>query len=526
MSAQQKNDIPGLKTRSFVTGARRLAAGMAALLLSLGSMDAQAKDGSVATAAIIDSLDPHKTSGSAAALFIHNVYDTLINLNVTPSDKRGRHVPGLASSWTVSEAGRIIEFNLRPNILFQSGKPLTAEDVKFSFDRILKPEIRNPYRSNHFSYVASVDVISPDKVQFRLKEPFAGMLDAIAAYGFVVSKEYVTQIGDAEFDKKPMGSGPYSVASYRQGDRMLFKAFEKHWAGKPYFDNLLWRAVPDINTRIAMLASGEADAITDVPEGLMQIVRGNGAIAKVLLGQNQRFLIINTLRGGPLADRRVRLALNMAIDRKALVQALFNDDVPMMNGPLSSYHVAGDSVGPYPFDLAQAKKLMAEAGYRNGFTVDLIYTPGRYLDDPEMLPILISYWKPLGVQINLKATEYNQWIDLPKTKQYSGMISFSKGAGVVADPISAFSRHIACDGLYSGYCNKEVDELVNSANQIVDEAKLKEIFGKAQRIAHDDAAQIFLFDQPSIMAWRKGLKWNSEYGGADLTGSWALLTQE
>jgi peptide/nickel transport system substrate-binding protein len=484
---------------------------------------ARAREGTVATAAIIDNLDPDKTSGSGAALYVDNVFDTLLAFNHTPSDGHGRYVPALATSWTVSLDGTSLEFTIRDDAFFHDGTKVTPEDVKFSMNRLIDPETHDPYRGSHFSYITATETVGANKVIIHLSKPFAGMLDALAAYGYIVPQKYIENVGNAEFAKKPVGSGPFEVASYRPGDRVIFKAFDKYWGSKAYYDTLNWLAIPDTNTRISLLLSGEADAITDIPSSLADVVRNGGGQVKVLRGQNQRFLIINAVRPGPLSDPRVRLALNLAIDRNALIHALFGTNVPLLNGPLSAGQLGADAVSPYPFDPQKAKQLLADAGYAKGFSTDLIYTPGRYIDDGEMIPILVSFWKQIGVSVTPKATEYNQWLTMPGKRVFNGLESFSKGVGVVSDPLSAFSRHIACDGYYSAYCNKDLDNLLKSSESVVDESKLKEIFSKAQQIAHDDAAQVFLFDQPAIMGLRKGLTWNSEYQAGDLATSWLPL---
>ncbi|MFM9970149.1 MAG: ABC transporter substrate-binding protein [Burkholderiales bacterium] len=497
--------------------------GTTTLLGGMLAADALARDGVVATDAIAPSLDPHKNLGSAGALFSSNVFNSLIGVNQTPKDGRGRHIPELATAWNVAKDGKSIEFTLRQNVFFHNGQAVTAEDVKFSIERAIAPETKNPMRSSWLNNIVSADVLSPTRVAIRLSNPWAGTLDAIAARGQIVPKAYLAEVGDAGFVKQPIGTGPFAFVSMRPGDRIEFKAFDRYWEGKSQFDKLTWRAISDVNTRVAMLASGEADAITDVPPSLVGLVRSNGGQVVNLRGGFQRFFFINNMRGGPLADQRVRMALNISVDRNAVFKAIFGGEVPMLNGPLSSHQIGGDSVKPYPYDPERARKLLADAGYPNGFSTELIYTPGRFADEGELLPSFASYWKRVGITVALKPLEYQQWLETASKKAYPAMLSFSKGAGIVADPLSAFDRHVNCDSLYSSYCNKELSALVNSSRGIIDPKRLTEIFSRAQRMAQEDAAQVFLYDLPFIMAWKKGLTWRSEYG-TDLNGSWLLLT--
>jgi peptide/nickel transport system substrate-binding protein len=434
-------------------------------------------------------------------------------------------IPGVASSWKVAPDGKSIDFTIRDNAYFHNGERVTAEDVVFSIQHIVDPQTKHPYRSSYFETLQGADLVSPNVVRLLYSRPWPGTFDALAARGHIVPKQYFLKVGAEEFAKKPIGSGPYALANYRRGDRMELQAMANYWGGKPYFDKLTWRSVPDVNTRVAMLCSGEADAITDIQPSLLQTIRDCGANAEVLKGIHQRFLIMNTLNGGPLADRRVRIALNLAIDRKAVFDAIFGADVERVNGALSAYHVGGKAVGPYPYDPEQAKKLLAEAGYPNGFSTDLIYTSGRYVDEGELLPSLVSYWKKIGVNVTTRSVEYNQWISFAGKKSYSGLFSYSKGAGTIADPTSAFDRHVMCDALYSAYCNRELDAIVKSAAGVIDESKLEPIFAKAQKISHDDPPAVFLYDLPTMFGWKKGLRWLGEYGVLEQGGGWNYLTK-
>ncbi|MFM9970146.1 MAG: ABC transporter substrate-binding protein [Burkholderiales bacterium] len=507
---------------SAVAAVLALPAAMA-ILTGIFSATVAARDGVVATGAIAPTLDPHKGAGSApAGIFAANVFNSLIGVNQTPKDGKGRHIPELATAWSVAKDGKSIEFTLRQNAFFHNGQPVTAEDVKFSIDRAIAPETKNPYRTSWLGNIVGADILSPAKVAIRLSTPWAGTLDGLAGRGQIVPKAYLAEVGEDGFAKQPVGSGPFAFVGMRPGDRIEFRAFDKYWGGKSQFDKLIWRAVPDVNSRIAMLASGEADVITDVPPSLVEVVKSNGAQVAHLRGGFQRYLFINTMRGGPLTDQRVRMALNIAFDRKVVFKAIFGQEVPFLNGPLSDFQIGGNAAKPYPYDPARAKKLLADAGYPDGFTTEVAYAPGRFADDAELLPSMASYWKKIGVSVTLKPLEFQQWLEAVSKKAYPGLMSFSKLSGSVSDPLSAFDRHVNCDSIYGSHCNKELTALVNSTKGVIDQKKLLEVFSKAQRMAHDDAGAVYLYDLPAIMAWKKGLSWRGEYG-TDIGATWLLL---
>jgi peptide/nickel transport system substrate-binding protein len=251
-------------------------------------------------------------------------------------------------------------------------------------------------------------------------------------------------------------------------------------------------------------------------------VRKSGAQVDYLIGPVQRFVVINTLKGPPLSDKRVRMALNIALDRNAILNAVFGRSVEQLEGPLASEQIGGGGKLSYPYDPARAKALLTEAGYPNGFSTELIYPPGRYTGDEELLPTLASYWKRVGINVTLKATDYNEWLESVHEKTYAGLADFSKNDLPVSDPFSAFDRHIRCGASYSAYCNKQLDAMIDTVNSEIDVPKLTAVFTKAQQIAHDDAVQVFLYQEPGIIGVRKGLQWNSIYS-PDTGIGWDVL---
>jgi peptide/nickel transport system substrate-binding protein len=462
-----------------------------------------------ATAAVPDTLDPDKSAGTVGVRLAPNLYDTLLSLNPQAGANRPRYIPGLATSWHVSDDGLSADFQLR-KAFFHNGAPVTADDVKFSLERAISPKTKNPFVT-YFANLASVEVLSPTSVRLHFSRPWIGMLDGLAARGQIIPKAYLEQVGDDGFAQHPIGSGPFMYVDRQIGDSVTFKAFDQYWAGKPAVAKVVWRAIPDPNSRVSLLTSGGADIITDVPGSLVESIRASGASVNYLITPTPRFVQMNSLKGGPLADKRVRMALNLALDRKPIFHSVFERDVEFIDGPLSPEQIGGNAVKHYPYDPKRAKALLAEAGFPNGFATELVYPAGRYPGEEELLPALASYWKRIGVDVTLRSMEYSQWLETARQKTYPGMLDFSKADFPVGDPFSAFDRHVRCGGSYSAYCNKELDALVDSANGIVDEAQLQAVFRKAQTIAHDDAQAIFMFREPGALALRKGLQWRSDY---------------
>src|SRR5262249_49108011 len=273
--------------------------------------------------------------------------------------------PSLAESWTVSADQRVYEFKLREGVKFHNGDPFTAEDVKFSFQRskvgkVLKDRVRD------------VEIVSPTRVRFHLNEPFP---DFMAFYGtlatgasWIVPKKYVESVGDDGFTKQPIGLGPYKFVSHTPGIELVMEAYEGYWRKMPSVKRLVFKTVPDATTRAAMLKTGEVDIAYMLDStAALELKRDpnfrlgfSGAI-----GLHYLDFFDQWDPKSPWADRRVRLAANHAIDRRALVEAETLGASRPTGAMAPRTFEFTLPLEAYAYDPAKARKLLAEAGYPN-----------------------------------------------------------------------------------------------------------------------------------------------------------------
>src|SRR6266705_407525 len=250
--------------------------------------------------------------------------------------------PSLAESWSMSADGLVYDFVLRKGVKFHNGDPVTAEDVKFSLERYRGASAR-PLRDS----VAAIETPDPSRVRIRLKRPWPDFMTFyLSATGaaWIVPKRYVEKVGDEGFKKAPVGAGPYRFVSFTPGVELVLEAYEQYWRKTPSVKRLVFRSVPDESTRLAMLKRGEADIVYSIRGALAEELRRTpGLTLKPTLGTFTEWISLNDQWDpkSPWADRRVRLAANLAVDRKAINEAEY-----LGFGKISS------SIIPQDFDFA------------------------------------------------------------------------------------------------------------------------------------------------------------------------------
>src|SRR5947207_15334371 len=338
-------------------------------VLSLGATPAAAAPEGTLTFALHFSpvtrwLDPAEGESTITPfLLLYALHDGLLK----PMPGSGS-APSLAESWSMAKDGLSAEFVLRPGIKFHNSEPVTADDVKFSFERyrggaakILKDTVKE------------IQILATNRVRFVLKEPwpdfpaFYGTF--VASAGWVVPRKYVERVGEEGFRKAPIGAGPYKFVSFTPGVELVLEAFEGYWRKAPSIKRLVFRSMPDETTRAAALKSGEVDLALLLTGATAQDIRRTQGLRLVapLLGIFWLDFPDQWDPKSPWADRRVRLAASFALDRQALNEA----ETLGLSRPTGSivprdfeFALPADS---HPFDPARAKQLLAEAGYPNGF---------------------------------------------------------------------------------------------------------------------------------------------------------------
>jgi len=421
--------------------------------------------------------DPAETSGIITPfMLIYALHDAMVK--PLPGNPMA---PCLAESWTVSPDGLVYEFVLRKGVKFHNGDAVTAEDVKFSLERYRGASAR-PLRDS----VAAIETPDPSRVRIRLKRPWPDFmtfyLNATGA-AWIVPKKYVERVGDEGFKKAPIGAGPYRFVSFTPGVELVLEAFDQYWRKTPSVKRLVLRAIPDEATRLAALKRGEVDIAYAIRGTLAEELRRTpGLTLKPNVGQ-ATFWVYFTEQWDPKSpwhDRRVRLAANYAIDRASINQAetLGFSKITWSIIP-SSFEYYWQPPG-YGYDPMRAKRLLAEAGYPNGFDAGDYYVDAAIANVGE--PV-VNYFNASGIRVKLRPIERAAFFRGYAEKKFKGLIQGGSGAfGNAATRIEAF---VVGGGTYSHGSYPDIDGLFQEQAGDQDPKRREATLHRIQQLIHD-----------------------------------------
>ena len=356
------------------------------------------------------------------------------------------NAPGLAESWTLSKDGLTYDFVIRKNAKFHNGDPVTAEDVKFSWDRykgsgakLLKEKMKE------------VQVVAPNRVRFVLKEQWPDFMafygTSATGAGWIVPKKYVEKVGDDGFKKAPIGAGPFKFVSMNPGVELVLEAFPEYWRKAPNVKRIVMRSIPDESTRAAALKTGEVDLAYLFGGPIATELKkspGVKVVAPILYGVYWLDFLDMWDPKSPWHDRRVRLAASLAIDRKGI------NEVEMLGlGRATGSFVPPEfdfalKIDPPPFDVRRAKQLMTEAGYANGFDAGDITPLPPYTSLGEEVS---NYLQAIGIKTKVRTMERAAFLTTWREKKVRGLLIGATGAaGNAAARLEPF---VTKNGLYA-----------------------------------------------------------------------------
>jgi peptide/nickel transport system substrate-binding protein len=455
-------------------------------------------------------LDPAETEAfNTPFMVLYAVHDALVK--PMPG---GLNTPSLAESWQESKDHLTFTFTIRKNARFHNGEPVTAEDVKFSFERykgasnaLLKEKVKD------------VQVLAPNQVRFVLKEPWG---DFMTFYGttasgaaWIVPKKYVQQVGEDGFKTAPVGAGPYRVVSFKPGVEIVMEAFDGYWRKAPSVKRLVMRSMPEETTRAAALRNGEVDIVyllTGPTAEAIQKTAGFKVVAPLLSGAFWLELPDQWDPKSPWHDRRVRLAASHAIDRQAVNQAetlgfsrLTGSIVPR----IFQYAVAYD---PPAYDPARAKKLLAEAGYPNGFDGG-DFSPFPPYDS--MGEAIQGYLQAVGIRTRIRSMERAAYFTAWREKKLHGVILVI--TATFGNAATRLEPYVTKDGIYSYGSRPEIDDLYVRQSREPDPKKREALVGQIQKTLHEQVMNIPIYELAFI--WGVGPR--VEVSGANLIPGFA-----
>jgi peptide/nickel transport system substrate-binding protein len=428
----------------------------------------------------------------------HNLYE---------QDEKGVPQPMLAESYSVEEDNLTWTFKLKEGIEFSDGTPFNSEAVCFTVDQLIAPDSAKTHASS-WAPVGECKVVDDYTVQLITKEPYAAVVSHIVSGGYpgVMLSPSMGEYGD-EMGLHPIGTGPYVLREWIRGDRVILvpnENFSEVLGPKPYFDEIIWRVVPEDTTRMLMLETGEVDIAYNVPPEMVEGIDAQVDLSIISVAGLWNWYLFDVNKP-PLDDVRVRRALNHAVDKQLIIDTLLEGRAEVAEGPIGNAFGGFEPVGTYEYDPDKAKQLLEEAGAVGAQIV--VHSPsGRYPNDSKVGEAVVAQLQEVGLDAEL--TVIGDWpAYMQAIWDEEPTVAF---LGWQATPIqSFFFRTLACDGgkwNLGPHCDPALDELILKTGAAVDAEEYKELATELQTTIFEEATGLYMYNVNVDTGIRAGIE--------------------
>jgi peptide/nickel transport system substrate-binding protein len=472
----------------------------------------------VGVAAEPETLDPHMSASLPTWNVARNVFDSLLARDL----KTFGYKPGL------TESHRLVndttwQFKLRRGVRFHNGEDFNADAVKFSVERVLNPEQKSPSRGQNL-LIERVEIVDPYTVNIITKKPMPMLRERFTSPGYtgtipMVPPKYVREKGDQAFAALPVGTGAFRVVKWAKGEDVELEANPSYWGGVPKIKTVVIKTVPEPATRVSALLTGQADIISNVPPDSIDALKRDPRIkiSETDVDGIPPHIQFNTMKGGALADVRVRQALVHTIDMDLVVKRLLRGHGVQRPLPLDPRAFGyNPNLALHKPDMEKAKQFLAQAGYPNGQGIpELVFiypTAGRYLMGESVAEYVSQQFAKVGVRVKLSPGEYGAWLaQMRDKKSYDlGMMGWGGGGRFEVGDTLFFQFHSASP--YSWLNNSDFDQALDRARETMDAEARKQAYWKAQEIAYNLAAVLPAHQTNSIYGVRNDVVWQAPLG--------------
>lgn len=424
-------------------------------------------------------------------------------------------VPGLAQSWDISKDGLTYTFKLRPNVKFHDGTPLTAEAVRFCFERQMNDKSQYyatgtyPYVKGFLGNVAGVEDVDPLTVQIKLKAPLTPFLQYLAHHSlYIYSPEALKKFGK-DIVKNPVGTGPFKLETWEPGVKVVLARNDQYWGGAPKIRQAIYVPIIEAQARLAAIKTGEIDLTMDVPPDSLAELRKDPDIVVAETNSSAVWYIALNTRHPILKDRRVRQALNYAVNKEAIIRDILKGTAIVARGPMSPVYgpYYEENLQKYPHDPEKARALLKEAGHAGGFDITfMVPESGSGMQSPvEMATVIQANLAQVGVRAKIQTMEWGAY--LKKYLEAPDMAEMSWNPSI-GDPDHMMYMLLSSDrfppAFNAGfYHNEKVDDLLRKGRTTIDEKARVPLYKEAQRLVVEDAPWIFVDHGKQVIIHRK-----------------------
>lgn len=446
--------------------------------------------------------DPDKTGQPGDMGLLINIFDPL-----TQRGPDGKLRPSLATSWHLVNKFTW-RFELRKNVKFQDGEPFNANVVKYSIDRVLDPSFASPVQELHD--VSAVKVVSKYAVDIVTQTPDPLIPSKVALFGgMMVPPKYIAQKGEAYFAAHPVGTGPYKVSSWVRDDHLTLKAYTHYWGPKPHVKQVTVRFIIDPTTRVSALLSGQVDLATAIPPTSVRAIKSSSGLRLDRSPGLRIYYISIANTTGPLSKAKVRQALSYAVNTKLLIKKLMLGYARPIAAPVAQTNYGSHvSLKPYPYSPAKARKLLAAAGYKHGFTVAFDTETGIY---QTIAQVVAQMWANVGVHATINVLPTTEYVD----KYANGTLAPVWNLGYTiwqGDPTTLIQTFFHSGLPRARYFNPSLDQEINHvASQNRPKKRLKLMYSVLKQL-HDAAPWIYLMQANDLYGVAKRVHWTVPAG--------------
>jgi len=477
-------------------GMAGLAAAGAAFLRDIGSAvpaaeAAPAEPLRVGVGALPATLDAHLNNSGVSFATYFQLYEGLTNITAD-----GRLEPALATAWRYVN-DLTLELDLRRGVTFHNGEPFDAGVVKWNLERIINPATKAIVKGR-IPTVDHVDVVDPYKARIVLKAPAALLTKALAVTFMLPPKYFEAQGGTPGFNTHPVGTGPFAYAEGAPGDHIRFAANAKYWRGAPKLQSVIYQNIPEDGARVAALQSGQVDMIQNLPVINVDSVKSAGfSIEEAYMS---RMHVINLMIPivPQLRDKRIRQALNYAVDKNALISRVMRGHAKLSEGQLVGEDGYGyaSRVKTFPYDPARAKQLLAAAGAAN-LELTCFVTQGAYIQDKTTMEAVAGFLRAAGVRTNLQPIQFSAMSQRFFANTLTGGNLQGMNYFPAEDADFVFANYRS-DAVARMYDNPLFDQSLNTSEQELDAQRRLALLQNINVLLHDDPPVIFLFQPPDL----------------------------
>ncbi|CAH1656105.1 MULTISPECIES: ABC transporter substrate-binding protein [unclassified Chelatococcus] len=475
---------------------RLLVAATALSLTLLTSVSAQ--DLTVAVGVEPTTLDPLISEDGGERAVGRNIFDTVLARTAA-----GEIVPNVAEALPKQLDPTTWEIRIRPGITFHNGEPLDAAAVAFSVNHLVDPAFKSR-QLLYFATLASAEAVDDRTVRITTKAPDPALPARLAFLSVVPPKAAV----GADFASNPVGSGPFRFVGWDRGNQIRLERNDGYWGAKPDFAKATFRFVQEPGVRVAGLQAGEFDIVTQLPpESAKDVPKTESEFGELMT-------VSLNAKLGLTQDRRVRQALNYAIDKKALAEDLFLGEARPMTSQLLGTNWFGfnDQLGEWPYDPEKARKLLEEAG-AIGKPIDLVGTAGRWLKGREIVDAMAAYWEAVGLKPQVKILAWTDYLATLRNRAADPSARFVGHSNLLFDADRTTTSYYEPGGSSNAFDSDELKKLVNAARYETDPAKRLDLYRQITKIGSDEALFIFLIQTADIYGLSKRVDYKPRADG-------------